>query len=193
MFCRKRKENAVTAGVMRYVGKGNCCTVAQCEHALWCTCRPSQQGSAGCCFSKQPPYQLHARCRTSRAICCLTWPNLWHVEICAGHWYWRVGWYQGEVICCIHDTWGWYQVTFLSVPKRLILLSVGETFRDFFILYLKRYRRLWIDSESGFRVLEFKAEKCHKIVAILIFGTSNGQLWKKVWDAKCSVNAKPAE
>lgn len=189
MFCRKRKENAVTAGVVRYVGKGNCSTVAQCEHVLWCTCRPSQQGSAGCCFSKQPRRQLHARCRMSRTICCLTWPNLWHVEICAGHWYWMVGWYQGEVICCIHDTWGWYHwVTFLSLPKRLILLLVGETFRDFFILYLKRYRpslnRFWIWIQ-GFRVQSSSGT--------LIFGTSNGQMWKKVWNAKCPVNAKQAE
>lgn len=185
MFCRKRKENAVTAGVVRCVGKGNCSTVAQCEHALWCTCRPSQQGSAGCCFSKQPRRQLHARCRTSRTICCLTWPNLWHVEMILNGGM-VSGW--GNMLHPWHlrliSDW----VTFLSVPKRLILLLVGETFRDFFILYLKRYRpslnRFWIWIQ-GFRVQSSRGT--------LIFGTSNWQMWKKVWNAKCPVNAKQAE
>lgn len=163
MFCRKRKENAVTAGVMRYVGKGNCSTVAQCEHALWCTCRPSQQGSASCCFSKQPRRQLHARCRTSRTICCLTWPNLWRVEICAGHWYWMVGWYQGEVICCIHDTWGWYQTGshFFQFPKGWFCFQWEKRFVTSLFFTWKGTDRLWIDSESGFRVLEFKAVEAH--------------------------------
>ncbi len=57
-----------------------------CEHALvmpQChACRPSQQDPAGCCLSKQTQCQLPSGCRTSRAICCLTWPDLWHADMC---------------------------------------------------------------------------------------------------------------
>lgn len=82
----------------------------QCEHALvmpQChTCRPSQQDSAGCCLSKQTRCQLPSGCRTSCAICCLTWPNLWHTDICVECWSPVVGWYRGEVVSrsCSHDT-----------------------------------------------------------------------------------------
>lgn len=85
-------------------------------------------------------------------------------------WYWTVGWYQGEVICCIHDTWGWYQTGshFFQFPKGWFCFWWEKRFVTSLFFTWKGTDRLWIDSESGFRVLEFKAAVAHSFLAPLI-------------------------
>lgn len=58
----------------------------RCEHVLVMpqrhTSRSSQQGSVGFCWPEQTLRQRPPARGTSRAICCLTWPDLWHADMC---------------------------------------------------------------------------------------------------------------